>query len=310
MAEPEPATNHSTTAPQGAASQHAANMRGIALIILAMGAFCLNDTLTKATSRELPMGEIIAIRGLFATLLMAPIVALRFGFATIGRIYSRPMLIRNVCETITVLLFLGALFRLPVANVTAILQALPLTMTAAAALLLKERVGWRRWSAAGVGLLGVLLIIRPGTSEFSWWYISAVVAVVFITIRDLSTRFIPPSTPTFVITFLTAFVVMWSGFALGTTEDWIVPSATAIIRLAAAAVLVLIGYYTLIECWRGTEISVVVPFRYSVVLWAMAFGYLILGEVPSIWAIAGSAIVAAAGLYTFHRERVVASAQN
>ena len=310
MAEPEPTAKYQLPSPSSAANQHAANVRGIGLIILAMGAFCLNDTLTKATSRELPMGEIIAIRGVFATALMVPIVALKFGFTTITRIYSKPMLVRNACEVITVLLFLAALFRLPVANVTAILQALPLTMTAAAALLLKEQVGWRRWSAAAVGLVGVLLIIRPGSAEFSWWYISAVVAVIFITIRDLSTRFIAPSTPTFVITFLTAFVVMWSGFALGTTESWIMPSDAALIRLAAAAVLVLIGYYALIECWRGTEISVVVPFRYSVVLWAMAFGYFILGEVPSVWAIAGSAIVAAAGLYTFHRENVVRSTQS
>lgn len=295
----------STTDDRSGSDQQATNFRGILLMMAAMGAFCLNDTLTKTTAGELPTGEIIAIRGVFASLLMAPIVAMTAGLQTIPKIYSLPLLIRNISEIAAVILFLGALFRLPIANVTAILQTLPLTMTAAAAILFKEQVGWRRWSAAAVGLIGVLLIVRPGSVDFSWWYLSAIVAVVFITSRDVATRFIAKTTPSIVITFITAFVVMMAGCGLGLTENWVVPSYGAVVRLAAAAVLVLIGYYAMIECWRGSEISVIAPFRYSVVLWAMAFGYLFLGEVPDPWMIAGSSIVVVAGLYTFHRERRV-----
>ncbi len=293
-----------------ALAQQRTNLRGIALVIAAMGAFVLNDTLTKATSAELPTGEIIAIRGLFASLILAPLVALTYGLRAVPRAYSLPILIRNVSEIASVILFLSALFRLPLANVTAIMQTLPLTLTAAAAILLKEHVGWRRWTAATVGLLGILLVVRPGTSDFSWWYVSAIICVVFVTARDIATRYIDGTTPSLVVTFITAFVVMLAGLALGMFETWTVPSVPAVARLGAAAVFVIVGYYALIECWRGTEISVVAPFRYSVVLWAIVFGYIFLGEVPSWWTVAGSAIVALAGLYTFHREQVLARRQS
>jgi len=270
---------------------------------LAMGAFSLNDVLTKTSSAELPTGELIALRGVFATLLMAPLIAFTYGFGSVVRAYSWPLFIRNVAEVISAFLFLSALFQLPIANVTAILQTLPLTLTAAAALLFKEPVGWRRWSAAAVGLLGVLLIVRPGSADFSWWYLSAIIAVVFITIRDVATKYITGVTPSLVVAFITAVVVMLAGFAYGTIETWVVPSTGAVLRLAVAAVLVLIGYYALIECWREAEISAIAPFRYTIVLWAIVMGYFFLGEVPSWWTLAGSAVVVGAGLYTFHRER-------
>ncbi len=289
------------TAPTSLADR---NLRGMMLMIAAMGVFVLNDTFTKTVSEALPTGQIIATRGIIATLIMLPIVIATCGLRTVASSYSRPLLVRNLSEVVAVILFLSALFRLPIANVTAILQTLPLAMTAAAAIFLSERVGWRRWTAAGVGLLGILLIIRPGTDSFSWWYVPALVSVLFITARDLATRMIPPETPTVAVTFLTAAVVTVAGCLLGLTENWVWPDLGSFVRLATAAVLVLIGYAMLIEAWRGVEISAVAPFRYAVVLWAMLFGYLFLGEVPSAWTVAGSAIVVGAGLYTFHRERV------
>ena len=186
---------------------------------------------------------------------------------------------------------------------TAILQLLPLTMTAAAAILLKEQVGWRRWTAACVGLLGVALIVQPGTDAFSWWYLAAFASLIVVTSRDISTRFIDKSVPTSIVTFLTAFCVTGAGLALGLFETWVWPSAHAFGLLFAAAVLVLFGYAMLIEAWRGGEVSATAPFRYSVVLWAMLFGYLFLGEIPSWWTVAGSTVVVSAGLYTLHRER-------
>ncbi|MEM9030957.1 MAG: DMT family transporter [Pseudomonadota bacterium] len=279
------------------------NLRGIFLMTVAMGVFVLNDTFTKTVSDTLPTGQIIALRGAIATLIMLPIVMSTCGIAAVARSYSRPILIRNVSEIVAVILFLSALFRLPLANVTAILQTLPLAMTAAAAIFLGERVGWRRWTAACIGLAGILLIIRPGTDAFSWRYVSALISVIFITARDLATRMISAETPTVAVTFLTAAVVTGAGCLLGTTEVWVWPDIDALLRLGAAAVLVLLGYALLIETWRGVEVSAVAPFRYAVVLWAMLFGYLFLGEVPSGWTILGSAIVVGAGLYTFHRER-------
>lgn len=284
------------------------NVRSILLMVFAMGVFVLNDTLTKTVSTELPTGQIIAIRGLIASLIMVPLVIRAGGFGLIPRAYSTPMLVRNLAEIAAVMLFLSALFRLPIANVTAILQLLPLAMTAAAALILKEQVGWRRWSAALVGLIGVALIIRPGTVDFSWWYVVALVSVIFITARDLATRFIDRSVSTTLITFLTASCVTGAGLLMGLFETWTWPTIGAFARLAAAAMLVLVGYACLVEAWRGGEVSATAPFRYTVVVWAMLFGFLFLGEVPSWWTVAGSLIVVGAGLYTLHREQKRAAA--
>lgn len=287
-------------------SKAAANVRGMGLMVLGMGAFVINDTLMKTASRELPLGEIITLRGVICIMIMAPIVAWTSGLVSVLRVYSWPVFIRNIAEVGAVFTFLTALFQLPMASVTGVLQAVPLAITAAAALLLKEPVGWRRWAASGVGLVGVLLIIRPGTADFSIWSLFAITTVFFVVIRDMSTRFIPKSSPSFVITFLTAVVVTLSGLVLGVTETWIMPSLDVTLRLAVAAALVLIGYWSLIEAMRTAEISAIAPFRYTVVLWAIVLGFLVFGEVPSLYTIAGSMIVVAAGLYTLHRERVVA----
>ena len=287
------------------AQQRAKNLRGIFFLLIGMGAFALNDALTKSTAGELPTGQIIAIRGVFACVLLAPVFAATAGVASVWRVYSLPVVIRNVAEVLTVFFFLNALFRLPLANVTAILQALPLLMTAAAAILFKEPVGWRRWLAAAVGLLGVLLIIRPGSGEFSWWYVSAFVAMLFIVVRDISTRYIATSTPTMTLTFLTTVVVTIAGFGFGLAEEWVVPSTKTWLTLAGAAVAILIAYYASTECWRGTDISVISPFRYSIVLWALTLGYFLLGEVPSVMTLTGAAIVVGAGLYTLRREQAV-----
>ncbi|MEL6299283.1 MAG: DMT family transporter [Pseudomonadota bacterium] len=278
-------------------------MRSILLMVFAMGVFVLNDTLTKSVSSDLPTGQIIFIRNLIATVLLTPFVLHRHGVSTILQSYSRPLLIRNVSEMIAVILFLSALFRLPIANVTAVFQLVPLAMTAAAALFLKETVGWRRWSAAVVGLFGVLLIIRPGTADFSWWYVAVLISVVVVTARDIATRFIAPATPTLVVVFLTAAVVTIAGVLLLPIETWLMPELWHVAMLGAAALLVCTGYYALIEAWRTGEVSATAPFRYSVVLWAIVFGFLFLGEVPSAMTLVGAGIVMAAGIYTFVRER-------
>ena len=293
MSTPDPASS----------GQAKSNLRGMALIVTAMGAFVLNDTLTKTTSDELPIGQIIALRGIFSCLILAPFVIATTPLPTIWRMYSWPMFVRNIAEIGAVLSFLSALFRLPMGNITGVLQAVPLAITAAAAILLREPVGWRRWTASLVGLLGVMLIIRPGTSEFSPWYLAALFTVVCVVVRDISTRFIADDTPSIAITFITTLVVTAAGLAVGVTELWQWPTFEASVRLCGAAVLVLVGYYTLIEAMRHSEVSVVAPLRYTVVLWAMLLGYLVFEEVPDELTIAGSVIVITAGLYTFHRER-------
>ena len=145
---------------------------------------------------------------------------------------------------------MSALFRLPMASVSGVLQVVPLTITAAAALILREQVGWRRWTASAVGLIGVLFIIRPGTTDFSIWYLVAIGTVLCVTARDLATRFISKTAPSMAITFITAIITMLAGFGAARTETLVSPSTDAIAQLAGASALVLVGYHSLIEAMR------------------------------------------------------------
>ena len=291
---------------RASASSAQANLQAMGYMVIAMGAFVCNDTLMKVTSAELPLGEMIALRGLISCLIMLPVVALTCGLMTPFQVYSWPVFIRNIAEIGAAFTFLSALFHLPMADVSGVLQAVPLTITAAAALILRERVGWRRWTASAAGLVGVLLIIQPGTTAFSIWYIVALGAVLCVTTRDLATRFIAKSAPSLAITFITALLTTLAGLAMATTETLVMPSLSALLQLTCAGVLVLIAYHSLIQAMRIGEISAIAPFRYSVVLWAMILGFVVFGEIPSASTIIGSMIVIAAGLYTLHREHVAA----
>ena len=302
MSEPAAKPVATPTAPTEAGT----NLRAMGYMVIAMGAFVCSDALMKATSSELPLGEMIAVRGVMSCLIMLPIVVTSCGLATAFRVYSWPIFIRNIAEIGAVFTFMTALFQLPMASVSGVLQVVPLTITAAAALILGERVGWRRWSASATGLAGVLLIIRPGTTDFSVWYLFAIATVLCVTARDLSTRFIAKTTPSMAITFITAVITMLSGFGVAMTETWVEPSPQAMVQLAAASALVLVAYHSLVEAMRTGDVSAIAPFRYSVVLWAMILGYVVFGEVPTGSTVIGSMIVIAAGLYTLHRERLAA----
>ena len=200
--------------------------------------------------------------------------------------------------------FLAAITHLPLANTSAILQALPLPITLGAALAFREPVGWRRWLAIGAGFIGVLIIVRPGAAGFNQFSLFALTSVVFCAVRDLATKQIPTHIPSLFITLLTTVTVTAAGAAiLVPLGGWTPPSGRALGLLALAAVLVLIGYQCIIMALRTGDISAVAPFRYSALLWAMLLGYLVFGDVPDGMMVTGASIIVLSGLYAFYRER-------
>lgn len=280
------------------------NTRGIIAMLISSIGFIFNDAMIKLASVELPQGEAVFIRGLFATALMFSAAWYTGALANIRQVFHPAVGLRVLGETGATLFYLAALFRTPIANNTAILQALPLIVTAGSAVFLGEKVGWRRWTAVAVGFLGVLLIVRPGLEGFTIWSLSALVGTFFMALRDLSTRGIPPTVPTFAISLAS---IVGATFVLGPVmypfEVWRVPSFTALAYLCSAAVLILLGFIAVITAMRTGEVSVVAPFRYSIVLWAIFLGIVIWGEMPDLPTLAGIAILILTGVYTFVRER-------
>ena len=162
---------------------------------------------------------------------------------------------------------------MPLANTSAIFQALPLVITLGAALVLGEPVGWRRWSAIVAGFIGVIIIVRPGIEGFNQFALLALVSVAFCAIRDLATRQIPAQIPSLFITSVTTVIIAATGAAiLVPLGGWTPVSGRALGLLALAAVLLLIGYQCVIMALRTGDISAVAPFRYTALLWAMLLG--------------------------------------
>ena len=283
------------------------NTRGAALMMGSMAAFTLNDACMKAISGELPLAQAIFLRGIGTTVLMFFLAR-----AVGGLKLSLPpgqwklIALRSLSEIGAAYFFISALFNMPLANASAILQALPLSITLAGALFLGEAVGWRRFSAILIGFLGVLLIVRPGVAGFNAYSVYALLAVVMVTLRDLLARRLAFEVPTMTVALVNSLAVTLA-FGLGTlSADWLPVSGRAALLLAAASVLIIGGYVFSVSAMRVGEIAVIAPFRYTSLLWALVLGLTVFGEWPGVLTLVGSAIVVATGVYTFYRERKIA----
>lgn len=282
------------------------NMRGAAFMSLSMAGFTLNDSLAKLISADLNMAQIMLVRGLFATALIVFLAWRQGAFAALPLIWRPIMIVRLVGELGATLCFLLALARMPLGNVSAVMQVLPLAVTMGAAVFYDEPVGWRRWIAIAIGFVGVMIIIRPGFEGFNAYALLALGSVAFCTLRDLATRRIPKEVPTVLVSVATSVAVTIAGLLLiPAFGGWRPMTGTNIVTLAAAGVLLLVGYNFIIFAMRSGEISAVAPFRYTALLWALVVGYLLFGDVPDTAMVAGSIVIVASGLYTLYRERVV-----
>lgn len=284
------------------------SLRGIAAMIAAMAAFVANDAMMKLASATLPIGQIIFMRSMMLVPMFGAVLMVTLPPRQ-GRLLVHPgVVMRSIFEIGAAVLYLSALFRMPIADCTAILQFTPLALTAGAALFLGAPVGWRRWLATFVGLIGVLIIIRPGASAFNPYAALALLSVVFITARDLTTRTLGAHLPATVIAFGSAVAVAVAGLGLMPFETWQWPETNALVAIAGASFALFGAQYWIIYGMRTGNIAVVAPFRYSIILWALIAGYLVWREVPDLATWIGIAIVTAAGLYTFLREYRLARA--
>jgi drug/metabolite transporter (DMT)-like permease len=281
-------------------------MRAALFMTVSMAGFTLNDGITKHASESMNMGQVMFLRGAFATLFIAALAWHQGALSNLRLALQPTVIVRVACEMMATVTFLIALAQLPIANVSAVLQALPLAVTMGAALIYGETVGWRRWLSIAVGFAGVAVIVRPGLEGFSAYSLVALVCVGFCTARDLATRRIPEQVPTLLVSTATALVVSVCGaFLVQPMGGWTNPGVFELFLLACAAGLLLVGYQFIILSMRTGEISFVAPFRYTGLLFSIALGFAIFGDIPDLAMILGSAIIVGSGLYMLYRERVV-----
>ncbi len=281
--------------------------RGIIAMCLSMATFLVNDALVKLVSERLPTDQIVFLRGCFASLLL--LVWLSAAQPWVLRFVRHHGMIhvgwRSVLDALSTFTYLWALFHMPLPNISAINLSSPLMVTVLAVFFLGEKVAWRRWSAIVVGLVGVLMIVQPSGDAFNWFSVVAIVATLLGAIRDVMTRRIAIEIPSILVTFATAVAVAAVAGASVAVTRWTPVETTDLLLLAAASVFLIGGYHFIIVAMRAAETSIVSPFRYTAILWAIILGYVLWGDVPNPLAFAGIVVLVGSGLYLMHRERLV-----
>ena len=274
---------------------------------LAMLGFALADTFIKLTLGALPVGQVIAVFGFGGALIFGGWAAMRGEKVFDWSIFTLPFWLRLASEVVGTVCFVMALALIDLSLLSAIIQANPLLVTLGAAFFLGAKVGWRRWVAILIGLVGVLIIVRPGMAGFEVATLWAVGATFGLVGRDLATRAIPASVSTLL---LAAWGFVAAGVAglgiLAVTGGVAMPDLNLSLLLAGALVCALVAYYSITAAMRIGEIAVVTPFRYTRLVFALILALAVFGERPDAPTLIGAAIVIATGLYTLWRERQVA----
>ncbi len=280
------------------------NIRGAMIMVATMAAFTFNDAIFKTVAGQVPLFQSIFIRGAIVTVgLFVVLLFLGQLRPEISRRDWKLIFARTLGDIGATITFLFALFNAPLADVTAILQSAPLVITLAGAFFLREKVGWRRFSAIGVGLFGVLLIVRPGGDGFNPYLLAAVVTLAFILLRDLPTRRLSPSVPSMFVAFFTASAItVTSGLATLATE-WEPVSTSSLLTIGFAASFIFAAYTLSVMVMRTGEMGFVQPFRFTAILWAILLGIFVFDEYPDTLSLIGTTIVISMGIYTFARER-------
>ena len=284
------------------------NFKGILLMLIAMAGFTMEDLFMKKLSVNLSTGQILITLGFGSSLVFA-LMAKSRGYKLTAKIFwSKGMIIRQFAEGIAAVAFITSLTLIPLSTVAAVFQATPLVITMGAALFLGEAVGWRRWLAIIVGLIGVLIIIRPGLNSFDPNVGYVLIAVLFVTVRDLITRKLPMNVPSTIVSFQAfASLIIAGGILIFLSDQKIVGlDKNQIYFVLGGIIFGVIGYYCIVASTRIGEAGVVTPFRYSRLLFAIIIGFLFFNERPDFLTLLGASIVIMTGIYTVLRERYLA----
>ncbi|MBE2278424.1 MAG: DMT family transporter [Rhodobacteraceae bacterium] len=286
-------------------STAAENSRAAILMIGSMAFFAVEDLFLKRAAEALPPGQVLALTGAAGAAVFWALAAAR-GERVLSRAALRPVpLLRTISDSAAAVLYILALAWAQLSMTAALLQASPLVVVAGAALFLGEKVGWRRWSSVVAGFVGVLVILSPWDAAFDPTGLLTVACVIALAARDLSTRMMPAEIGTFQMSAWAYLGLVPSGALLMAAmgEAPVMPTPAQWAGLSGALISGLFGYYAVVAAMRLGEVSVVAPFRYSRLVFAILIAMIFFGERPGLSTLIGAAIVVGSGLYSFARER-------
>lgn len=279
------------------------NVKAALIMSLAMAVLTLNDSAVKLAAREMPLFQVIFLRGVLTTILLVLWMGIRGQLRLVIPPTDRAKLgWRSLGEAAAMVSFTLALVHMPLANVTAILSAVPLSVTLAAYLFLGEPLGWRRLMAITIGFFGVLLIIQPGGAAFNLYALAALACVVFVTGRDLVTRRLSTHVSSMAVALITSIAVTLVALILSLGQAWVMPDLRLAVLILGAGVSMIVAYLASIAAMRLGEVGAVAPFRYTGLVWALLMGYLAFGDWPNVVTFLGAGLVMGSGIFTIWRE--------
>jgi drug/metabolite transporter (DMT)-like permease len=282
------------------------NLKSIILMITGMGCLTLADLLIKIASQTLPLGQVMIVFGAGSITMFLGLMRIKGESVRLSPFTNPAVLLRNIGDLIAINGMCLALVFVPISTIGAVIQTVPLMVTAAAALFLRERVGTRRWLAIVVGFLGTLFVIQPGAGTFNITTILVLIAAVGMALRDISTKLVRENFSTLLLSSYTSVLFIISGgVLLIISEGAIVPDIGMIAILAAMIISGSLGFFFTTKAVRLGDVSVVIPFRYTRLLFSVAAGILILGEQINAIMLFGSALTILSGLYIWRREIVI-----
>lgn len=288
-------------------SIESANILGSMWMVAAMAAFAFEDVFIKAAARSLPIAEVMILFGLGGAVLFAGFALVAGDRLLSAAVRSPVMRLRMVFEIIGRLFYTLAIALTPLSSATVILQATPIVVVAGAAAVFGEKVGIRRWVAILIGLVGVVVIIGPGTESFSLLSILAVIGMLGFAGRDLASRAAPAGVSTAILGFYGFLAIIVAGVAYAFWEGagFLWPDGVSALSLIGAILAGIAAYACLMKAMRTGEVSAVTPFRYSRLLFGIAFGVLLFDETLSQSTVFGSALIVCSGLFILWRGRRV-----
>lgn len=283
------------------------NLLGSIWMVAAMAIFAIEDAFVKAASSTLSVGQILLIFGLGGAAVFASLACFNREPLFVQDVVSRPMRIRVVFEVVGRLFYVLAITLTPLSAATVILQATPLVVVAGAALVFGEKVGWRRWFAIFVGLIGVVIIIQPGTDSFSVLSIFAIVGMFGFAGRDLASRAAPATLSTNILGLygFLSIVVAGGVFSIWEGATFFYPDIETSLYLLGAILAGVGAYSCLMKAMRTGEVSAVTPFRYTRLLFGIALGVVMFNEQLSSAMVLGSSLIVFSGLFILWRGKSV-----
>ncbi len=282
------------------------NIRGAFFMIASMVCFAVNDAIIKSLGGVLPAFQTLAVRGGVVVLLLALLV-MRSGWR-VHELGCRDRIIpalRAMCEVGAAFFIVTALFNMELANMTAILQLLPLTIPLAAFLFLGEPLGWRRISAIVIGFVGMLLIVKPGSDGFNVYSLFCLAAVVCVTIRDLTARSLGAKLSSQEMSLFAAFGVFVAASLATVFEPWVPITLAAWATLLGASVAIFFGYMASVMAIRTGDVSFTAQVRYVGLIAALILGYVFFAEWPDTFALIGAGVIMGTGTFTLYRQRAL-----